>query len=205
MTLPDPVWLGRRPFVSTLADMQRIVAQRHPPPSDQVWALEHDRVLTLGISAQHAHVRDPGDLPVVLTDRGGSATWHGPGQLMFYPMIDLTRAEIGPRALVRGLEYALLSVLRKHSIAAELGAAPGVFVGPAKLASIGLRVVHGRSYHGMAVNVSCDLDGFDRIDPCGMAGQRMTRLIDHGWNPPLPALAQDIARAFVPVRHKKRF
>jgi lipoyl(octanoyl) transferase len=161
--------------------MQRFTDERDATTPDEVWFLEHPPVFTLGMNASRAHVLAPGDIPVVQIDRGGQVTYHGPGQLLVYPLIDLRRAGLGIRDLVTALERSVIDVAAEHGIAAESRRnAPGVYVGGKKLASVGIRVRRGASYHGLAVNVSLDLEPFARINPCGYEGLQMTQLSELG-------------------------
>jgi lipoyl(octanoyl) transferase len=171
--------LGLAPYEGTWRAMQRFTDERGASTRDEIWCLEHPPVFTLGLNASRAHLLAPGDIPVVQIDRGGQVTYHGPGQLVIYPLIDLRRHALGVRKLVVALENAVIAY------AAELGVtargsrnAPGVYVGDAKLASVGLRIRRGSSYHGMALNVSLDLEPFRRINVCGYPGLRATRLCD---------------------------
>jgi lipoyl(octanoyl) transferase len=171
--------LGLVPYEPTWRAMQRFTDERGPATRDEIWLLEHPPVFTLGLNASREHLKDTGDIPVVQIDRGGQVTYHGPGQLVIYPLLDLRRGSLGVRDLVVALENSVIDY------AAELGidahgsrAAPGVYVGDAKLASVGLRVRRGASYHGMALNVCLDAEPFQRIDVCGHAGLAVTRLAD---------------------------
>ena len=170
-------WLGRVPYEPTWRAMQAFTDERGPATPDELWLLEHDPVYTLGMNADPTHVLDAGNIPVVQIDRGGQVTYHGPGQLVVYPLIDVRRAGIGVRGLVTALERAVIDLAAAHGIVAECRAnAPGVYVQGAKLASVGLRVRRGGSYHGLALNVDMDLAPFARINPCGYAGLEMTQL-----------------------------
>lgn len=163
----EPVWRA----------MQAFTESRDENTRDEIWFTEHPSVFTLGMNASREHVLMPGDIPVVQIDRGGQVTYHGPGQLMIYPMIDVRRARIGVRDLVCALEKAVTRLAAHYSIEA-LGRrdAPGVYVGESKLASIGLRIRRGASFHGMALNVNVDLEPFARINPCGYENLQMTDL-----------------------------
>ena len=145
--------------------------------ADEIWFTEHPPVFTLGLNASREHLFDTGDIPVVQIDRGGQVTYHGPGMLMIYPLIDLKRAGLGVRDLVTALEQSVVDLAANYGIeAAAHPDAPGVYVAGAKFASVGLRVRRGASYHGMALNVDVDLEPFLRINPCGYAGLEMTDL-----------------------------
>lgn len=169
--------LGRVEYEPTWRAMQRFTDERGPGTPDEIWLLEHPPVFTLGMNAAREHVLMPGDIPVVQIDRGGQVTYHGPGQLVVYPLIDLRRAGMGVRDLVTGLERAVIDYLGTLGVgAAARPRAPGVYVDGRKLASIGIRVRRGASYHGLALNVNMDLAPFARINPCGYAGLEMTQL-----------------------------
>jgi lipoyl(octanoyl) transferase len=161
--------------------MQRFTDERGPETPDEIWFLEHPPVFTLGMNASRDHVLAPGDIPVVQIDRGGQVTYHGPGQLVVYPLVDLRRARLGVRDVVTALERSIIEYAAELGIAAACRkGAPGVYVDGRKLASVGIRVRRGASYHGAALNVSVDLEPFRRINPCGYAGLEMTRLADLG-------------------------
>lgn len=147
---------------------------------DELWLLEHPPVFTLGQAGRRSHVHDPGVVPVVRSDRGGLVTYHGPGQLVAYLLMDLHRAKVGVRRLVSALEGAVIDMLGGASIVAgRREGAPGVYVEGCKIASVGLRVRGGRTFHGMSVNVDLDLSPFNRIDTCGFGDLSVTRLADH--------------------------
>ena len=171
--------LGRVDYEPTWRAMQRFTDQRGPDTPDEIWFLEHPPVFTLGMNASRDHVIAPGDIPVVQIDRGGQVTYHGPGQLVVYPLVDLRRAGLGARDIVTALERSVIDYAAELGIAAECRKkAPGVYVNGRKLASVGIRVRRGASYHGVAVNVSADLEPFRRINPCGYPDLEMTRLAD---------------------------
>jgi lipoyl(octanoyl) transferase len=171
--------LGLQGYEPTWRAMQRYTEERGATTPDEIWFVEHPPIFTLGLNASREHLIAPGDIPVVQVDRGGQVTYHGPGQLLLYPLIDLRRRGLGVRALVVALEQAVIAY------AAELGVtatsrreAPGVYVDGRKLASVGLRVRRGASYHGLALNVGLDLEPFRRINVCGYRGLEATRLRD---------------------------
>jgi lipoyl(octanoyl) transferase len=169
--------LGLAEYESTWRAMQRFTAEREAGTPDEIWFLEHPPVFTLGVSASRAHLLAPGEIPVVQIDRGGQVTYHGPGQLVVYPLIDLRRAALGVREFVSALECAVIGLAADYGIAASSRReAPGVYVEGRKLASVGVRVRRGGSYHGLALNVALDLAPFGRINPCGYAGLQMTQL-----------------------------
>ena len=178
---PAPVVrrLGLQPYEPTWRAMQRLTDERSDTTADEIWLLEHPPVFTLGMNADPAHVLEAGEIPVVRIDRGGQVTYHGPGQLVVYPLVDLRRAALGVRDLVTALERAVIDYAAELGIEAESRrSAPGVYVAGRKLASVGIRVRRGASYHGIALNVCNDLAPFGQINPCGYAGLEMTRLAD---------------------------
>jgi lipoyl(octanoyl) transferase len=171
--------LGLVPYEPTWRAMQRFTDERDASTRDEIWFLEHPPVFTLGLNASREHLKGTGDIPVVQIDRGGQVTYHGPGQLVVYPLLDLRRGSLGVRDLVVALENAVIDYAGELGIAAHGSrAAPGVYVGEAKLASVGLRVRRGASYHGMALNVSLNPEPFGRINVCGYPGLAVTRLAD---------------------------
>jgi lipoyl(octanoyl) transferase len=173
--------LGLVEYEPTWRAMQRFTEERTQETPDEIWFLEHPPVFTLGMNAKHEHVLAPGDIPVVQIDRGGQVTYHGPGQLVVYPLLDLRRAQLGIRELVTALEVSVIHYAATFGATAECRRnAPGVYVDNRKLASVGIRVRRGASFHGLAMNVSLDLEPFNRINPCGYAGLEMTRTADLG-------------------------
>lgn len=169
--------LGRQTYVPVWHAMQAFTDARGTATPDEIWFTEHERVFTLGLNAAPEHLLAPGDIPVVQIDRGGQVTFHGPGQLMIYPLVDLRRAGLGVRDLVTALEQCVVDLAAEYGIdAASRCDAPGVYVGGVKLASIGLRIRRGSSFHGMALNVDVDLEPFSRINPCGFRGLALTNL-----------------------------
>ena len=187
-------WLGRVAYEPTWRAMQRIVDERGPATRDEIWFLEHPPVFTLGMNSRPEHLLGTGDIPVLQIDRGGQVTYHGPGQLVVYPLLDLERARLGVRALVEGLERAIVSTVAEWGIEAfGRRDAPGVYVGPRKLASVGLRIRKGCSYHGLALNVAMDLEPFRRINPCGYAGLEMTQVSELGGPADVGVVADALA------------
>lgn len=187
--------LGLVPYEPTWRAMQRFTDERTGATADEIWLLEHPPVFTLGMNASRAHLLAPGDIPVVQIDRGGQVTYHGPGQLVVYPLVDLRRARLGIRDFVTALERAVIALCAGYGIEAECRrAAPGVYVAGMKLASVGVRVRRSGSYHGLALNVALDLEPFSRINPCGYEGLKMTRLADLGG----PATVSAAAAALTP-------
>ena len=176
---PTPVLrdLGRVDYQTTWQRMQQFTDTRTALSADELWFLEHPPVFTLGMAGRREHLLAPGDIPIVHTDRGGQVTYHGPGQLVVYALIDLRRAGLGVRDLVTGLEQAVVRYAAQLGIAAAAKPeAPGVYVAGRKLASVGIRIRRRASYHGLALNVNMDLEPFARINPCGYAGLAMTQL-----------------------------
>jgi lipoyl(octanoyl) transferase len=181
--VPTLRWLGRVEYEPTWRAMQKFTDERSDATADEVWLLEHDPVFTLGMNADRSHLLAPGDIPVIPIDRGGQVTYHGPGQLVVYPLIDVRRAGLGVRDLITALERSVIRYLAGVGVAAECRPnAPGVYVGARKIASVGLRIRRNGSYHGLALNVSMDLQPFGRINPCGYAGLEMTQLADFHVN-----------------------
>lgn len=161
--------------------MQQFTDSRGDATTDELWVVEHDPVFTLGQAGKDEHVLAPGDIPVLHVDRGGQVTYHGPGQIVVYPLLDLRRLGIGVRDYVCRIEQAIIDTLDEWNIGAErLNGAPGVYVGGAKIAALGIRVRRGCSFHGLAFNVSLDLEPFHRINPCGYAGMQVTSVLDLG-------------------------
>ncbi len=169
--------LGRQDYEPVWHAMQQFTNARGADTRDEIWFTEHNPVFTLGVNANREHLLAPGDIPVVQVDRGGQVTYHGPGQLMIYALIDLRRAGIGIRPLVTALEQSVVELAADYGIdAASRSDAPGVYVDGVKLASVGLRIRRGASFHGMALNVDVDLEPFNRINPCGFTNLEVTDL-----------------------------
>nr|WP_298728825.1 lipoyl(octanoyl) transferase LipB [uncultured Steroidobacter sp.] len=188
-------WLGRVEYEPTWRAMQTFTNERNASTPDEIWFLEHPPVFTLGMNAAPEHLLAPGDIPVVQIDRGGQVTYHGPGQLVVYPLLDVRRAGLGVRQMVMALENAIIDLLASWNIAAVAKReAPGVYVNGRKVASIGLRIRRGSSYHGLAFNVAMDLQPFQRINPCGYRGLEVTDLRSLGVN----ASVQEVADALAP-------
>ena len=173
--------LGRRAYLPVWRAMQAFYDARGADDDDELWLVEHDPVFTQGQAGKPEHVLGPGAIPVLQVDRGGQVTYHGPGQIVAYPLVDLRRAGLGVRELVCRIEQAAIDTLAQWGISAERRTgAPGVYVGAAKVAALGLRVRRGCSFHGLAFNVAMDLEPFERINPCGFQGLRVTQLLDLG-------------------------
>ncbi|MGH8220147.1 MAG: lipoyl(octanoyl) transferase LipB [Steroidobacteraceae bacterium] len=187
--------LGLVEYEPTWRAMQRFTDERDASTPDELWLLEHPPVFTLGLAGKLEHVLAPGDIPVIQTDRGGQVTYHGPGQLVVYPLLDLRRLGLGVRELVMALENAVIGYVGALGIGAcARRDAPGVYVEGRKLASVGLRIRRGASYHGIALNVNLDLEPFARINPCGYAGLEITQLASLGG----PRSVQEAARGLEP-------
>lgn len=174
-----PRRLGVVDYEACWRAMRTFTDERSADTDDELWLAEHPPVFTQGQAGRAEHVLAPGDIPVVQTDRGGQVTYHGPGQLIAYVLVDLRRLKLGVRALVSALEGGVVDLLARSDItAAARPDAPGVYVDGDKIASVGLRVRQGCSYHGIALNLDLDLEPFQRINPCGYEGLRVTRLLD---------------------------
>ncbi|NBI35840.1 lipoyl(octanoyl) transferase LipB [Xylella taiwanensis] len=193
--------LGSQPYVPVWHAMQRFTDVRDDASVDELWVVEHDPVFTLGQAGKLEHVLDPGEIPVVHVDRGGQVTYHGPGQLVVYPLLDLRRLGLGVRDYVYAIEQVVIDTLAGWNILGERREhAPGVYVGGAKIAALGIRVRRGCSFHGVSFNVAMDLKPFQRINPCGYRGLRVTSVLDlggpSGMDVVTSALLAELARQF---------
>jgi lipoyl(octanoyl) transferase len=189
---------GRQEYIPLWREMQAFTDTRGENTPDEIWFVEHPPVFTMGLNASEEHLLAPGDIPVVQIDRGGQVTFHGPGQLMIYPLIDLRRANIGVRNLVTALEQSVIDLTAEYNIKAEARPeAPGVYVNGDKLASVGLRIRRGSSFHGMALNVDVELEPFTRINPCGYAELQMTDFRRLGIELQLEAAAEKFLPHFL--------
>jgi lipoyl(octanoyl) transferase len=169
--------LGRQDYLPVFEAMRTFSLERHPRQIDEIWILEHNPVYTQGLNGNAQHLLAPGEIPVIQTDRGGQVTYHGPGQLVVYLLLDVKRRQLGVRRLVSTLEQSVVELVRAWGVtAASRADAPGVYVGQRKLASLGLRIRRGHSYHGLSLNVAMDLSPFRGIEPCGLVGMQMTQL-----------------------------
>ncbi len=187
-------WPGILPYFTVLDAMREFTTQRDAETPDQMWLLQHPPVFTLGRNADAADVLDPGSIPVIRSDRGGKVTYHGPGQWIVYLLIDLPRMGINVRQLTSMMEQSVIQLLADHGVNAHARRdAPGVYVGEAKIASLGLRVQRGRSYHGLSLNTDMDLSPFQRIHPCGMPQLAVTQV--HDLCPDWPS--RDVAEALM--------
>ena len=193
--------LGRQPYEPVLQGMRDFTDRRNADTADEFWLLEHEPVFTLGQAGKPEHVLAAGDIPVLKVERGGQVTYHGPGQIVGYPLLDLRRLGIGVRELVERIEQAIIDTLEHWNIVAvRRPGAPGVYVGEAKVGALGLRVRRGCSFHGLALNVGMDLEPFRRINPCGYQGLQVTQVLDLGGPGSLSAvedvLIDELSRQF---------
>ena len=178
---PEFIKLGTQAYTDTYEQMRSLV--KAESFNNQIWLLEHPPVYTLGTAADPSHVLNPGDIPVIQTDRGGEVTFHGPGQLVIYFLLDIKQKKIGPKTFVASLQNLIQKILQHYSIESSfVEGAPGVYVGEKKIASIGLRISKGRTYHGISLNVDMDLTPFGLINPCGYEGLEVTQISDFDSN-----------------------
>lgn len=186
------------PYADRFQEMKNLTEQRDENTPDQLWILQHPDVLTQGQAGKPEHILIPTDIPVVQSDRGGQVTWHGPGQMVIYFMFDLNRLKWNVRTLVSFAEKLMIDLLNKYAIKAYAKPdAPGVYVDERKIGSLGFKIRRGRSYHGLALNIDCDLTGFQTINPCGYAGLEMVRLSDLVQDyPTFEQLASDVVEYF---------
>jgi len=196
---PQPVIvrdLGASEYGTVFADMRRFTSARTDDTQDEIWLTEHAPVFTQGQAGKAEHLLMPGDIPVVQSDRGGQVTYHGPGQIVAYLLLDLRRLGISVRGLVSGIEEAMIATLAGYGItAAARSDAPGVYVEGAKIGSLGLRVRRGCSYHGLALNVNMDLEPFSRINPCGLTDTAVTQVVDLGGPGDLDRVREELLKA----------
>ncbi len=189
--------LGVQSYETIWHAMQNFTNQRNAETPDEIWLVEHHPVYTQGQAGKPEHLLHATSIPVVQSDRGGQVTYHGPGQLVFYPLLDVRRLGIGVRELVTALEQSVIQLLASYHIDAEAKAdAPGVYVNNAKIASLGLRIRHGRSFHGLALNVAMDLTPFQHINPCGYAGLAMTQCSSLGGPATVAEAAEGLLQTF---------
>ena len=193
--------LGRQPYEPVWRAMQRFTDARTEATADELWLVEHDPVFTLGQAGKPEHVLAAGDIPVINVDRGGQVTYHGPGQIVAYPLFDLKRLKVGVREYVCKIEQAMIDTLADWNIHAERkDGAPGVYVAGAKIGALGIRVRRGYTFHGLAFNIAMDLEPFHRINPCGYQGLQVTTLSDlggpSGMDVVKPVLLDHLSRQF---------
>jgi lipoyl(octanoyl) transferase len=204
--LPQPVapaspllirHLGQVDYARVWHDMQTFTNSRSTDTPDELWFLQHAPVFTLGRNGKQEHLHDTGDIPVIKVDRGGQVTYHGPGQLVAYILLDLTRRQLGVQSLVGILEQAVIDLLAEHGLAAtRRDKAPGVYVDGSKIAALGLRVRRGCCFHGLSLNVDMDLTPFSMINPCGYPGLQVTQLADLGVTESLDAITHQFQAHF---------
>jgi len=189
--------LGQVGYESTWHEMQSFTASRSPDTPDEVWYLQHAPVFTMGRNGKQEHLLDTGDIPVIQVDRGGQVTYHGPGQLVVYPLLDLTRRQLGVQSLVRILEQTVIDLLADYGVTAKRrDKAPGVYVDGCKIAALGLRVRRGCCFHGLSLNADMDLAPFSMINPCGYPGMQVTQLADLGVTQPLDTITRQFQAHF---------
>jgi lipoyl(octanoyl) transferase len=192
-------YLGKQPYQDTYKDMKEHIQNFS---TNQIWMLEHDAVFTLGTAADESHIINAGQIPVIQTDRGGEVTYHGPGQLVIYFLIDIKEIKLGPKALVQKLQELISSILGHYDIKSNfIEGAPGVYVEGKKIASIGLRISQGKTYHGISINVDMDLTPFSFINPCGYEGLEVTQIKNYDSNVKMKDVEsiaqQEISKIFV--------
>ncbi len=189
--------LGQRNYQPVWHEMQRFTDTRTAETTDELWLVEHPPVFTQGLAGKAEHILSAGDIPVVQVDRGGQVTYHGPGQIVAYPMINLRRHGIGVKSLVSGIEQAIIDTVALYGVKAQRKEkAPGVYVNDAKIASLGLRIRKACSFHGLAFNISMDLEPFNRINPCGFSGLQVTQLSDLADDVQFDTVQQQLIEAF---------
>lgn len=194
--------LGLQKYQPIWQKMQNFTDQRTPETTDELWVVEHHSVFTQGQAGKPEHILAAADIPVIQVDRGGQVTYHGPGQLVIYPLIDLRRHGIGVKTLVHGIEQAIIDTAAEYDISAKRKEkAPGVYIHEKKLASLGLRIRRGCSFHGLAFNIDMDLEPFQRINPCGYAGLEVTQLSEHTNNPSLNKVSEQLIHHFCTQLH----
>lgn len=200
--------LGRQAYEPVWRAMQRFTDARDETTDDEIWLVEHDPVFTLGQAGKPEHVLAPGDIPVIHVDRGGQVTYHGPGQIVAYPLFDLKRMKVGVREYVNRIEQAIIDTTAEWDIHAERkDGAPGVYVAGAKIAALGIRVRRGCTFHGLSFNIGMDLEPFHRINPCGYQGLQVTTLADLGGPSSMdavkPVLLSNLASQFSLALHRE--
>jgi lipoyl(octanoyl) transferase len=192
--------LGVTSYEPTWRAMQEFTNLRDAATPDQIWLLQHPPVYTLGLAGKAEHLLRETGIPVVRADRGGQITYHGPGQLVVYLLLDLRRRGLGVKELVRRMEQCVIELLADFAISAQRRAgAPGVYVSGAKIAALGLRVRNGCCYHGLALNVDMDLRPFDAINPCGYPGLAVTRMCDHGVREDVMSVGEKLSTKLLPA------
>lgn len=191
---PQVSFLGKSDYELTWQRMKEFTSQRDENTPDQIWITEHDPVFTQGLNGKPEHLLDTGDIPVIQIDRGGQVTYHGPGQLVVYCLLNIVRLGFGVRALVTHIENSIIALLADHGLESAARAdAPGVYIDDAKIAALGLRVRKGCCYHGLSLNLDMDLTPFSRINPCGFENLRVTQLSDFGIHLSLQQAGQELS------------
>ena len=189
-------YLGMQDYQSSWQRMQAFNAARDAASDDEIWLLQHPPVFTLGLNGKRDHVLDAGTIPVIESDRGGQVTYHGPGQLIAYLLFDVRRNKLGIRQIVSRMEQAVIDLLAEQGVQAHARSqAPGVYVGESKIASLGLRVKRGGTYHGLSLNVDMDVTPFQRINPCGYPGLQVLNMVDLGLSYTVDQVAEQLLQA----------
>lgn len=192
--------LGLVPYSDTIEQMQNFTAARDKHTPDEIWLLEHPAVFTQGQAGKQEHILAAGNIPVIQSDRGGQVTYHGPGQLVCYLLMDIKRKNLGIRDLVTGIERSIIDLLSGFEIEASARReAPGVYVQNSKVAALGLRIRKGCSYHGLSLNVAMDLEPFSRINPCGYAGLEVTDLCQLGVHEDFSSVADKLVKQLLEI------
>ncbi len=196
-------YLGRTDYRQTWDGMKQFTHGRDAKTQDELWITEHAPVFTQGLNGKPEHLLNPGDIPVIQIDRGGQVTYHGPGQLVLYCLVDIQRLGLGIRSFITRIEKSIIELLDQYGIEA-LGRvnAPGVYVDEAKIAALGLRIRKGCCYHGLSLNIDMDLRPFERINPCGYAGLAVTQIAQFGVNPSLEQVGRELAELLVRNMHR---
>ena len=185
--------LGQRDYIPVWQAMQRFTQRRNSDTPDEIWLVEHPSVFTLGLNGKQHHILKAGNIPVISTDRGGQVTYHGPGQLVAYLLLDLKRLELGVRAIVSLIEQSIIALLGDYGVHAEgRRDAPGVYVEAAKISALGLRIKQGCCYHGLSLNIDMDLEPFSRINPCGYPDMPVTQLSNLGIRDDMPTVSNTL-------------
>lgn len=201
--------LGQCDYLSIWHNMRQFTMERTSQTNDEIWLLAHQPVYTLGLFGRREHILDNNDIPVIQTDRGGQVTYHGPGQLIVYTLIDIARCRLGVRNFVNILEQAVINLFADYGINAHnRPTAPGVYVANSKIAAVGLRIRHGCVYHGLSININMDLTPFLKINPCGYAGLTVTQLYDLNKQHNLTTVAEDLVLHLIrllPQSYIKRY
>jgi lipoyl(octanoyl) transferase len=192
--------LGLQPYQSVWQSMKSFTSERKVDTPDELWLLEHEAVYTQGQAGKSEHILDPKIISIIKTDRGGQITYHGPGQLVAYVLMDIRRRQISIRSFVSQLEQVIVNLLKYFNINAQIKSnAPGVYINDKKIASIGLRVKNGCTYHGIAININMDLTPFSHINPCGYAKMQMTQLSDYVPNPTVEDASKNFVDEFATI------